>query len=171
MTRYRRPVSSDLRFRRGESLDGSFPPPERWQHTGRVLASDDKGRHLVMRVLEECALDHLHLRGHITDTHKETGLKLRYDFVCAGLPPHVVRNYAAQSTGRFPYRPQHERTAPQEAAYERWRRAVCAVDLFFTDTVVSACCYDIVPCPAHLVLLQAGLIQLGRWYEKNRKGP
>jgi hypothetical protein len=143
-----------------------YGPPERWQHaTRRYEVVDEKHNRLAARVVEECALDALHMQGTISGKQRVAGLQLRRAWLRARLEAprtgrYEQREYDTQRTFRA-----FERTPLQEEAYDEWRLALLSAPLHSVDILVSVCCVGNVPAPIHMVRLRDGLDMLVSYYK------
>jgi len=161
----RRPVSSDLRFKLSPSrADASFSPDlgpvQRWQHAGRILEPTRAKGGLRARAMEESVLDALTLRRVLSPLQRQAGLRLRADFLAAGMGAHLAASYNPASVvfsvdGAF-----RDRSDREEEAYQRWRIAVKAVGGALVDVIVSVACCDEAPAPEHEAFLKIGLAKL-----------
>ncbi len=161
MVRYRRPVSSDLRFKI-PAASGDLGPLERWQHAGRMLEpikhNLQGGVHA--RTIEESVLDVLHIKKAITSLQRHAALRLRADFLAAGMGAHLVASYNPAPLGFSISSAFRDRSEKQEEAYQRWRVAVKSVSGALIDVVVSTACCDEMPAPEHEAFLKVGLAKL-----------
>lgn len=148
------PVSRDKRFKRPTEPD--FGPPERWQHSGRLLQRVD-ATSTAARATTECTLDLLHEQGRVTPKMWQAGIKLRRDYLLARVEPRTVMRYAPtfvrgnpQASGPF------DRSEKEELAYKRWRQALQIVGVGLNDALVTVCCLDLRPHPRqHRDLIEA----------------
>lgn len=144
-------------------------PRERWQHHDRLLvAGTGEGRDAVTaRVAEEHMLDRLAARSIINERARTAGLLLRADYQAAHLENRIIASYnivrGLNAGGFQPY----ERSDAEEAAYQRWRRAVQSLPLREGGAVQDVCCFDRVPDARTLAALRRGLERLGVWYRLN----
>ena len=157
----RAPVSTDKRFRR--STGGDAGPPERWQHSGRVLELTDRPGVLAVRATEEHILDVLLLKSILSALQVEAALRLKADYHAAGLSAHVTSAYTGMSNARDFFRGEYERNDAQEYAYRRWRDAVRAL-AGQAGAVIATVCHDAPPLPRDTAALQLGLEKLTVWY-------
>ncbi len=72
----RRPVSTDRRFRKQPNA-ADHGPPERWQHSGRLLEITERRGVLAARVTEEHVIDILLLRGVLSKTQGTAAIKFK----------------------------------------------------------------------------------------------
>lgn len=163
----RRPVATDKRFRKKNSAD--YGPPERWQHSGRVLEMTERAGILAARVTEEHVIDVMVLRGLLDRTQSEAAFRLKLDFQRAGLAANTISRYNPERGKTDYFRGARERTDAEEAAYQRWRNAVRELGLDLSCAVIATVCHDEAPKPDDVPLLQKGLDQLTRWYKLPKK--
>ena len=165
----RRTAATDKRFKKKNNC-GDYGPPERWQHSGRLLERTESPGILAARATEEHVLDVLALRGLIDVSQSDAALRLKQDFQRAGLAVNTISRYNPESGGGDIYRGKRDRTDAEEAAYQRWRNAVRDMGLAFSEAVVATVCHDEMPAPANVPLLQKGLEHLVDWYGMVRNG-
>lgn len=159
----RRPVSTDKRFKKKNSAD--YGPPERWQHSGRVLEMTERAGILAARVTEEHVIDVLVMRGILDATQSDAAFRLKQDFQRAGLAANTISRYNPERSKVDYFRGGRERNDAEEAAYQRWRNAVRELGLQFSCAVIATVCHDETPKTDELPLLQKGLEQLADWYK------
>lgn len=159
----REPVATDRRFRSSQSSSdyGTF---ERWQHSGRILEITERAGILAARALEEHALDVLVLRGRITEAQRDAAFRLKKDFISAGMKSRIIGSYNPSRSSFSPFGTWNERSDDEEAAYKRWRDAICAIGGLFESAVIAVTCYDIIPSQRQAVCLKLGLEKLVKWY-------
>ncbi len=161
MAHDRRPVSSDLRFTI-PAASADLGPHERWQHAGRMLEpikhNLQGGVHA--RTVEESVLDVLHIKKAITSLQRHAALRLRADFLAAGMGAHLVASYNPAPLGFSIDASFRDRSDKQEEAYQRWRVAVKSVSGALIDVVVGAACCDEMPAPEKEAFLKVGLAKL-----------
>lgn len=139
-------------------------PRERWQHSERVMEATERAGVFAARTAEEHILDRLRVMGFIDDRARQAGLRLRSDFRAAHLENRVTASYnPARGINHGGYR-EYERSDMEEAAYQRWRRALRAVEGVSRSALLDVCCHGKPPTPAILQALQAGLSKLCDWY-------
>lgn len=160
----RRPVSTDKRFRKA-SLAGDHGTPERWQHSGFTLELTDRAGTLAIRATEEHVLDILGLKNLLDKIQIEAGLKFKADYHAAAIAARTTSSYSGLSNAKDFFRAERERSAAEEAAYNRWKAAVHELSQPAGKTVIATACYDETPLPRDLVALQEGLDQLAVWYK------
>ena len=136
---------------------------ERWQHSGRVLEETDQAGVLAARVLEEHGLDRLVLARVIDGVMRDAGLRLRADYQVARMESRVTASYNASRGTRQGGYVEYERGDVEEAAYQRWRKAVHALGKD-SGLVLAVCCYDLMPRAANLPQLRRGLARLAAIY-------
>ena len=156
--KYRRPVSSDLRYR-NDPFPHDTGPDERWQHSGRLYQITSRAGVLAVQASEECVIDVLLFQGHLTEVQHKAALRFRGDYFDAGLMPHLTASYSAVRVSGAYFVRASGRSDEQEDAYSRWREAIAALDLLFRDSVITVACLDITPNRVHLMPVQAGLFQ------------
>lgn len=157
----RAPVSRDKRFKR---LSGSdLGPCERWQHSGRALEFTESAGVFAARATEEHVLDRLVLLGLADEKAREAGLKLHQDYVLARISERVTASYSPVRS-RGGDSPRFERSTHEEAAYQRWRKALAGVELSMRDVTIHVCCLGHLPELRQLARLAEGLRQLARYY-------
>lgn len=159
----RRPVASDRRFRKQLSL-ADYGPPERWQHSARVLQLTEKAGVLVARATEEHIIDIMVIRGIVTAVQSEAAFKFKLDFHKAGMEARVTGRYNAERSSRDYFRPKPDRNDYQEAAYQRWYNAARHLGLGLSNVVITTVCHDKLPMPRNIELLQEGLEKLVDFY-------
>lgn len=154
----RPPVATDKRFARHTSDIGT---PERWQHSGRVFEPTEIAGIVAVRATEEHVLDRLLLRRLIGLGAHAAGLRLQEDYACAGLGGRVAASYSGVRGGGHA---EFTRSPSQEAAYQRWRRAVEALAGRARICVMRTACEGSYPAPAGWTVLKSGLEILARHY-------
>jgi hypothetical protein len=159
----RRPVSTDKRFKK-KNNGSDYGPPERWQHSGRVLELTERAGILAARAIEEHLIDTMVLRGVLDQTQSDAAFRLKLDFQRAGLAANTTARYSPERSKTDFYRGVRERSDAEEAAYQRWRNAVRELGLGLSCAVIATVCHDEPPAPADVPLLQKGLDQLVDWY-------
>lgn len=162
----RPPVSSDKRFRK--MTGGDSGPPERWQHSGRVLELTDRAGILAARATEEHILDVLAMRRLLNEIQVEAGLRFKADYHAAALAAHVTGSYSGAASARDFFRGEYERNEAQEAAYSRWRKAVRELGHRHGAAVIATVCHDAPPVARDFVILQEGLEKLALLYRMRR---
>ncbi|MGE3623712.1 MAG: DUF6456 domain-containing protein [Bdellovibrionales bacterium] len=162
MTKPRRrpPVKTDRRYFR-EIAVPDRGPPERWQHSGRVFEPTDQAGLLAARATEEHVIDVLRLGGFIGQRASDAAFRLKQDFKRAGLEKHLVGSYNCGVQSEFG---AGDRDDYEEAAYRRWRNALRAVGMLYSNAVVSVVCHDQWPEGRTVACLQKGLGRLADWY-------
>ncbi|MDR3425335.1 MAG: DUF6456 domain-containing protein [Alphaproteobacteria bacterium] len=164
----RAPVSSDKRFRKISS-GGDHGTPERWQHSGRALELTDSAGVLAARATEEHILDVLAMKRLLSQLQVEAGLRLKADYHAAAIAAHVTGSYSGAARARDFFYAAPERTDAQEAAYRRWKKAVCELGQPYSHAVIATVCHDEAPLPRDLPALQDGLEKLVAWYKMGGK--
>lgn len=159
----RRPVSTDKRFRKKNSAD--YGPPERWQHSGRVMHMTERAGILAARVTEEHVIDTMVLRGLLDRSQSDAAFRLKQDFQRAGLAVNTTSRYTPERGAPDYFRGMRERSDAEEAAYQRWRNAVREMGLGLSCAVIATVCHDDTPTPGDVPLLQQGLDRLVDWYK------
>jgi len=159
----REPVATDRRFRTNR-IPADHGPQERWQHSSRMMEPTEKAGVLAARALEECVLDIFVARGLIAAVHREAALRLRSDYQAAGLTVRVIGSYNPARSSFSPFGAWNERTEKEEAAYQRWRNAVRAIGIQFSDAVMTVACHDRMPGEQGMRDMKAGLAKLVKWY-------
>ena len=167
----RYPVSSDRRYKDttlSDFHDSAFVcdrgPAERWQHAGCLFELADTRGVLASRTIEESILDILVLQNHITPRHLAAALRLKTEYLKAGLSPHLVGSYNPARVGSAYYVGCDDRSDEQEEAYQSWRMAIDEVGEMLSDVVITVVCHDIAPHQNLILPLQIGLIRLVRFY-------
>ena len=95
----RRPAATDRRFRK--PLNSSdFGPPERWQHSGRLLEQTEKPGHFAARATEEHVVDVLVLRGVLDVQQSAAAFKFEWP-IFSGSSPSTWSSSASASVGRL----------------------------------------------------------------------
>jgi hypothetical protein len=155
----RPPVSTENRFKKTVADMG---PAERWQHTGRTLEYTEQAGVLAARATEEHVLDRLKWLRIIDAAEWEAGLKLQEDYADARLSGRTGASYSGMRGeavhGEF------MRNTAQEAAYQRWRRAVRALPPSMQDCVIHTACAGMYPAPLQLAAVKCGLRKLAHHY-------
>lgn len=159
----RQPVGTDRRFRRGQET-ADYGAPERWQHSRRALEATERAGVWAARALEEAIVDVLALRGWISLRQRQAALHFRRDYHSAGLQERLAGSYSSTRVAFSPFGPWDERTEPQEAAYRRWRHAVRAIGIVYSDLVITVACHDAIPAQQRVPALREGLEKLAKWY-------
>ena len=159
----RRPVATDRRFRKPPQ-NADYGPPERWQHSGRLLEATEKNGVLAARATEEHILDILVLRGALSKNQSAAAFKLKLDYHRAGLAAHTTGGYNPTRVDVDSFHSRRERNDYEEAAYQRWRNAVRELGLRHSPVVITVACHDLLPTPREIALLQEGLEKLLDWY-------
>ncbi len=159
----REPVASDRRFRSNRVV-ADYGPDERWQHSRRALELTERAGIMAARATEEHLLDALVMRGVITCVQREAALRLKLDFRRAGLEERLIGSYNPSRTTFSPFGSWNERTDAEEAAYRRWRNALCAMGKDDCDPVMTIVCYDVMPDAQAINRVCAGLQKLVKWY-------
>ena len=159
----RAPVASDRRFRLSRN-SADHGTAERWQHSGRMLEITERAGVLAARALEENVLDVLVVRRWISATQREAALRFKLDYHAAGLEARLTSSYNPMRVAFSPFGPWDERSDAEEAAYQRWRKAVRAMGTPVSDMVITVVCHDRIPLQRRAVILQAGLEKLVKWY-------
>lgn len=172
--RRRPPVASDRRLKRRLALDGrlegtqerraDYGPAERWQHARRGFALTERAGMFAARVMEECLLDELLVRGLITGEQHAAGLRLRGDYLRARLAPKVTGGYSGLRQAHLRGGAVFERSVDAEAAYVRWRLAVRYLGLALSEAVITVCCAEAMVEAGRLDELSSGLQKLTQWY-------
>lgn len=158
----RQPVSSDRRFKKHKPhLD--FGTAELWGHVTRTWTKTDQSAQPVARVVEESVLDVLVLLNVLDEKHGAAGLKFKADFHAASLSSHVTSSYNPNGVRRDHFF-ERERNDGEEAAYQRWRRALIALEPRYRNLVVTTICCDIPPPRADHAALHMACEQLVKWY-------
>ncbi len=160
----RRPVSTDKRFRK-ISRDADFGPPERWQHSGKVMQMTERAGILAARATEEHIIDTMVLKGLLDTTQSDAAFRLKLDFQRAGLAANTVSRYSPDGGKSDYFRGKRDRNEVEEAAYQRWRNAVRELGLDLSCAVIATVCHDEAPKPADIYYLRKGLDQLADWYK------
>ncbi len=163
-SRYRRMVSTDKRLKKPCS-GSDYGPLERWQHSGRCFEKTDRPGVLAAKATEEHILDVLGLQRVLSATQIEAGLKFKADYHAAAIAAHVTGSYSGMRNARDFFRMEHERSESEEAAYARWKKAVSALGLAYSATVIEVVCHDGAPLLREVSLLQEGLEKLVGWYK------
>ncbi len=166
----RAPVSTDKRFK-SPPAGSDYGPPERWQHSGRMLHPTDRPGVLAARATEEHVLDILGLRRLLSRGQIEAGLKFKADYHAAAIAAQVTRSYSGRITVRDAFRIVRERTDAEEAAYARWKKAVREMGLSYSPAVIEVVCHDKAPLLREVSALQGGLDKLAAWYKIPRQKP
>ena len=164
----RPPVSSDKRFRKMPK-GGDSGPPERWQHSGRVLELTDRAGILAARATEEHILDILAMRRLLSALQVEAGLRFKADYHAAALAAHVTGSYSGMSNARDFFRGEYERNEAQEAAYSRWKKAVRELGQRHGSAVIATVCHDAAPLSRDFAALQEGLEKLVALYRMGQR--
>ncbi len=138
-------------------------PRERWQHSGRLLKATECPGVVVACVMDEHVLDFLNARRLVSDEQRTAGLRLAADYRGAGLAARVGGSYSPLRGAFNPF-DGDDRTDAQEAAYQRWCKAVQAVPVAGRDRVISVACENQMPLLRTLPILTDGLAALVRWY-------
>lgn len=160
-----RPVGFSGKKNASKPFKGAdYGPMERWNHSGRMLEPTERAGILVARALEESLLDILVLRHVISSAQREAAFRFREDFQAAGLAARLAGSYSAVRTVFSPFGPWDERTDAEEAAYQRWRKALHAIGLTYSDVVMTVVCYDCLLELNRVPGLRAGLNKLAKWY-------
>lgn len=155
-------VGTDRRFRRaGAAADHG--PPERWRHSGRVVVLTERAGVVAVRATEEHVLDALALRRCITEAQRDAGLRFRADYHAAGLEARVTGSYNPARTSFSPFGAWDERTDAEEAAYQRWRKALGALGAAH-DGVTMVACFGQMPPSGFVPALKIALAALARHY-------
>jgi hypothetical protein len=164
MTKKRRraPVSTDRRFKKS-SQHADYGSSFRWQHSGRTLELTEAAGVLAARATESSVIDMLAARHVLSGTETEAALKFRLDYQRAALARPVTGSYNSVSPHGDFHR-ERERSDAEEAAYQRWRNAVRKLGLHISGIAISTICFDLVPTPRDILLLQKGLERLVEWY-------
>lgn len=140
-------------------------PKERWQHAGRTLQVTEMAGVLAARVSEENGLDRALAAGQVDAVMHEAGLMLRADYQAAQVEQRIIASYSAARVSRVGGYHEPERSDAEERAYQRWRRALQAVDLMEGRVLLSACCQEQMPqTPAGWHYLRRGLGRLIGYY-------
>jgi hypothetical protein len=160
----RRPVSTDRRFRK-QSQNADHGPPERWQHSGRLLQVTEKNGVLAARTMEEHIIDMLVLRGTLNENQSVAAFKFKLDYQRAGLAAHTTGGYNPIRVDVDSFHGRRERNNFEEAAYQRWRNAVRELGCRHSAVVITVACHDLLPTPREILLLQEGLEKLLDWYK------
>ena len=165
--RRRRPVATDKRFRKTPP-DTDYGPPERWQHSARVLEITEKAGILAALATEEHVIDVMVLRGILDKNQSDAAFRLKLDFQRAGLAVNTISRYSPAGSKSDFFRGIRERNDVEEAAYQRWRNAVREMGLDLSCAVIATVCHDETPAPSDVPLLQKGLDYLIDWYKLPR---
>lgn len=158
----RAPVSRDKRFRRAHAADTGTP--ELWQHTGRVWEYTDTAGVFAARATEEHVLDRLFLMKLVDEFAREAGLKLHQDYVLARIEARLTSAYTSVRVKGHDAEARLERSAVEEAAYQRWRAAIARVPQEARDIVIHVCCIGHPPVLGQLARMKDGLFHLARHY-------
>ena len=159
----RLPVATDKRFRKS-SVRADMGPQERWQHSGRTLMLTETRGQVAARSTEESVLDILVLRNVLAPRQRDAALRLKEDYLGAGIAASVSSRYAALlNKGDKTFR-ERERTAAEEAAYRRWRNALQRLEPGFRNVVIATACQEMLPPLRDVLRLQKGLAALVAWY-------
>lgn len=137
-------------------------PAQRWQHAGRMY--EHTGDAVAARVIEENVIDILHLRHFISPRQNDAALRLMYDFQRAGLEPSVTSRYSPASRNADFFAAERDHTEREEAAYQRWRKAVHALGIRYSEIVIATVCMGTPPLLSALPHLRKGLERLADWY-------
>lgn len=156
--------SSFMKQRQVASGKGDMGTVERWRHSGRTLELTEQAGIMAARAVDADVLDRLVLGGCIRPEHREAALRLRCDFLDAGMAAHLSGSYSPARNAFSFYGGWDERTEAEEKAYRRWRRAVESVGPAFRDPVISVVCYDEALASEKIALLTVGLVMLVKWY-------
>jgi hypothetical protein len=159
----RRPVATDKRFRK-QAASADHGPPERWQHSGRVLQLTEKAGILAARATEEHVIDVMVMKGVLDQSQSDAAFRLKLDFQRAGLAASTTSRYSPECGTTDFFLGKRDRSATEEAAYRRWRYAVRELGLGLSCAVIATVCHDETPDEAELPLLQKGLDRLVDWY-------
>lgn len=158
-------AQGDVGLRRFATSD--FGPPERWQHSGRVVEPTEEAGVFRVRATEECVLDYLALHGVLNRAECIAGLHLKRDFLDAGLAAQIVAKYDRCYTFLTVEAALRERTVQQEAAYQRWRSAIKSLkNNLIVNALISVVCCDEMPREEHHAFIKLGLTRLEIYYEK-----
>jgi len=164
----RRPVATDRRFRKQAKL-ADHGPPERWQHSGRLLHATEKYGVLAARATEEHVIDILVLRGVLDSGQSAAAFKFKLDYQRAALAEHTTGGYNPVRVDVDRFFGRRDRNDFEEAAYQRWRNAVRQLGARLSPSVITVACYDMLPLPREIALLQQGLEKLVSWYRLPKK--
>ena len=143
-----------------------FGPTERWQHSGRVLEATETAGVFRVRATGACALDVLVAGGVITAAERAAALRLKKDFVAAGLAPHIVGHYDSGFTFFTVDLARYQRSDKQEAAYTSWRDAIKSLHAMIANVMVSVVCCDETPRAEQLPHLRIGMKRLLDYYRR-----
>lgn len=147
---------------------GDFGPPERYRRQDPIVI-EPAGRSGAVRarVTGENALDWYFRRRHLDTADPEgnrllheSGVRLRADWMLAGLEPGVTARYADFTGGGG----VQDFMRVREDAYRRWRAAIRAVGPIAAREVIDVCCTGHRVGRTGLEILRRGLAQLARHY-------
>jgi Domain of unknown function (DUF6456) len=160
--RRRAPVATDRRFKKSPQ-HADYGPAERWQHSGRRLELTEAAGVLAARAIESSVIDMLAVRDVLSSSQTEAALKFRLDYQRAALMKPITGSYNS-AAARGDFHKERERSDAEEAAYQRWRNAVRKLGLEASNVAISTICFDLVPTPRDILILQKGLERLVEWY-------
>ena len=143
-----------------------FGPAERWQHSGRVLEPTETAGVFRVRATGACALDVLVAGGVITKDERAAALRLKRDFVAAGLAPHIIGHYDSGFTFFTVDLARYQRSDKQEAAYTSWRDAIKSLHAMIANVMVSVVCCDETPRAEQQPHLRIGMKRLLEYYRR-----
>jgi Domain of unknown function (DUF6456) len=158
----RSPVSRDKRFKQRTSSD--FGSNERWQHSGRTLEYTEIAGVFAVKATETHILDTLLLMKMIEEVWRDAGLKLHHDYHLANIESRITANYVSVRSTPADAESRLMRSELQEAAYQRWRNALGALDAPCRDSVIHVTCVGCAPSLMQLNALRHGLVQLANYY-------
>jgi len=119
---------------------------------------------VTLKILNETVLDILESKRIIDNKQFNAGLRFRSDFYSADITSRVTGSYSGvRNNTDFHKTP--EKSKIQERAYERWRAAVKDIGAAQSKVLISSVCYDAMPMPPELELLQDGLLRLAKIYK------
>jgi len=150
-------------------VNADHGPEERWQHSGRRLEITERAGVMAARAMEENIIDILALRRVISDVQREAALRFKLDFYVAGMEIRLAGSYNPAHVKLSPVGPWDERNEIEEAAYQRWRNAVRALGLKYSDAVITVACYEKLPKMERMSRLVKGLEILVEWYGMKNK--
>lgn len=120
---------------------------------------------LAARAMEEDILDVLVAKRWITELEREAAFRFKADFHAAGMSQRLAGSYNPARRSFSFYGGWDERSDEEEDAYQRWRRAVKALGIQFSDIVLTVVCYDKTPAAQKMRTLKDGLQRLVKWYQ------
>jgi hypothetical protein len=126
---------------------------------------------LAAKATESSVIDMLAARRVLRPSQVEAALKFRLDYQRAALARPVTGSYSP-STALDNFHVTRERTDAEEAAYQKWRNAVGKLGIQLSGIAISTICFDLVPTPHDILLLQIRIGAAGGvvWIAEGKSG-